>query len=74
MIQNVGNLDLDLQEEIKKYNLPNTINTIKDLVYWLDKEIGLDTEINEIEFDNDLCIFNRSVFNNYNISFYIDKK
>lgn len=56
-----------------KYNLPNKIETVKDLIDWLTKEVGIDTKIDQIHFSNDLAIINRSIedFNNYKINFWI---
>ena len=57
-----------------KYNLPIKIETVKDLIDWLTKEVGIDTEIDQIHFGNDLAIINRSVegFDDYEIHFWID--
>lgn len=57
-----------------KYNLPNKIETVKDLIDWLTKEVGIDTKIDLIHFSNDLAIVNRSVegFDDYEIHFWIN--
>ena len=62
----------ELIKIMKKYNLPDNICTIQDLVNWLEKEIGLDTEIALIDFGYDLCISNKPItYDKYNISFFI---
>lgn len=57
-----------------EYNLPNKIKTVKDLIDWLTNEVGIDTEIDQIRFGNDLAIINRSIVDyfNYKIEFYIN--
>lgn len=57
------------------FNLPNNnIKTIKDLFNWIDKEIGLDTEICRASLGDDLGIYNKSTstWSGYAISFTID--
>ena len=56
-----------------RYNLPNKIETVKDLIDWLTKEVKIDTKIDQINFDNDLAIINRPIedYNNYKINFWI---
>lgn len=62
----------ELIKIMKKYNLPDNICTIQDLVNWLEKEVGLDTEIALVDFGNDLGICNKPItYDNYNISFFI---